>query len=104
MTIPNNCNTAMVTFWVTPLDITQTAENNAPSISVYPNPATNFVTIEAEELQEVVLMDMTGKALSSVAAKGRSVRLDVSGLKAGVYLISAKTRATSSLVKLILKM
>ena len=104
MTIPCNCNTAMVTFWVTPLDPTKTAENNAPSISIYPNPATSFVTIEAEELQEVVLMDLTGKALSSVATKGHSVRLDVSGLKAGVYLISVKTRSTSSFVKSILKM
>lgn len=104
MTIPCNCNTAMVTFWVTPLDITQTEENNALSISVYPNPATDFVTIKAEDLQSVMLTDMNGKTLSSMAAKGNSVRLDVSGLKAGVYIISAKTRFTSSFVKSILKM
>lgn len=103
MTIPCNCNTAMVTFWVTPLDITQVAENGL-NVSVYPNPATDFVTIEADDLQQVILMDMTGKTLSSIAAEGRSVRLDVGNLKAGVYLISAKTRSTSSFVKSILKM
>ena len=104
MTIPCNCNTAMVTFWVTPLDITQTEENNALSISIYPNPTTDFVTIEAEDLQSVMLTDINGKTLSSMAAKGNSVRLDLSGLKAGVYIISAKTRSTSSFVKSILKM
>ena len=104
MTIPNNCNTAMVTFWVTPLDITQTEENEAAKICVYPNPTTDFVTVEAEDLQSVTLYDINGKALSSVAAKGHSVRLDVSDLKAGVYIISAKTRSTSSFVKSILKM
>ena len=104
MTIPCNCNTAMVTFWVTPLDITPTAENNALDISIYPNPATDFVTVEGEDLQSVMLIDINGKTLSSIAAKGNSVRLDVSGLKAGVYIISAKTRSTSSFVKSILKM
>ena len=104
MTIPCNCNTAMVTFWVTPLDPTLTVENNTSEVSIYPNPATDCVNIEVEGLQQVILMDLTGKALSSIAAKGNSVRLDVSGLKAGVYLISARTRSTSSFVKSILKM
>ena len=104
MTIPCNCNTAMVTFWVTPLDITQTEENEAAKICVYPNPTTDFVTVEAEDLQSITLYDINGKTLSSMAAKGNSVRLDVSDLKAGVYIISAKTRSTSSFVKSILKM
>ena len=103
MTIPCNCNTAMVTFWVTPIEPLQLLENNL-SISIFPNPVTDFVTIEAENLQQVTLMDMTGKTLSSMAAKGNSVRLDVSDLTAGLYLISAKTRSTSSFVKSILKM
>ena len=104
MTIPCNCNTALVTFWVTPLDLTSASENEAVKVSVYPNPASDFVTVEAEELQHVILMDRTGKTLSSIATEGRSVRLDVSDLKAGLYLISAKTRSTSSFVKPILKM
>ena len=103
MTIPCNCNTAMVTFWVTPLDPTQVNENQL-NISIFPNPATDYVTVEAEDLQYVILTDMNGKTLSSMAAKGNSVRLDVSGLKAGTYFISAKTRSTSSFVKSILKM
>ena len=103
MTIPCNCNTALVTFWVTPLEPLRLPESNL-NISIYPNPATDFVNIEAEDLQQVTLMDLTGKTLSSTAAKGNSVRFDVSGLKAGTYLISAKTRSTSSLVKSILKM
>ena len=103
MTIPCNCNTAMVTFWVTPLEPTQVAEN-LKGLSIFPNPATDFVTVEAEGLLSVSLTDINGKTLSSQAAKGNSIRVDVSSLKAGVYFISAKTRSTSSLVKSILKM
>ena len=104
MTIPCNCNTSMVTFWVTPLALEQTAENVAPEIKVYPNPATDIVTIEAEGLETVTLTDINGKTLSSRTAKGSSISFDVSALKAGVYFISAKTRSTSSFVKSILKM
>lgn len=103
MTIPCGCNTAMVTFWVTPLDPTKVAENQQ-SVNIFPNPAIDFVTVEADGLQTVFLTDLKGKTLSSHAAKGNSVLIDVSGLKAGVYLISAKTRSTSSFVKPILKM
>ena len=104
MTIPCNCNTSLVTFWVTPLALEQTAENVAPEIKVYPNPATDIVTIEAEGLETVTLTDINGKTLSSRTAKGSSISFDVSALKAGVYFISAKTRSTSSFVKSILKM
>ena len=104
MTIPCNCNTAMVTFWVTPLDITGVSEDNVSDINIFPNPASDFVTIEAEGLQQVTLMDLKGKTLNSMVVKGNSIRLDVSGLNTGVYFISAKTRSTSSFVKPILKM
>ena len=104
MTIPCNCNTAMETFWVTPLDPDGTVENNSSEIHVFPNPVADFVTVEAEELQYVEIIDITGKTLNRVVAEGNSIRLDVSDLKAGVYFISAKTRSTSSFVKPILKM
>ena len=104
MTIPCNCNTAMVTFWVTPLETENAMENEVVEINVFPNPTSDFVTVEAEDLQCVTLVDINGKTLSSVAAKGNSVNLDISNLTAGLYYISAKTRSTSSFVKSILKM
>jgi hypothetical protein len=104
MTIPCNCNTAMVTFWVTPLDITGVSEESTPSICVFPNPTSDFVTIEAEGLQLVRVIDATGRTIKSVPANGNTLQLDLTGLKAGTYFISAKTRSTSSFVKPILKM
>ena len=104
MTIPCNCNTAMVTFWVTPLDPTGISESNMPIVSVFPNPTIDFVTVEAEDLRHVNVFDETGKMIKSVPANGNALQLDLSGLKPGVYFISASTRATSSFVKPILKM
>lgn len=104
MTIPCNCNTAMVTFWVTPLDPDDAPENNAMEISVFPNPVTDFVIIEAEEMQYVTVYDMSGKMIKSVPTNENALQLDLTDLKPGVYFISAKTRSTSSFVKPILKM
>lgn len=104
LTIPCGCNTALVTFWVTPVsNIDAVVENEVP-LGVFPNPAKDFVTIEAEGLTEVSLIDATGKTLSSHAADGKSIQLDVSNLNPGIYFISAKTRSTSVFVKPILKM
>ena len=104
MTIPCNCNTAMVTFWVTPLDPAGISEDNAPNINVFPNPTTDFVTVEAEGLLLVNVIDETGKTIKSVPASGNALQLDLTSLKIGTYFISAKTRSTSSFVKPILKM
>ncbi len=104
MTIPCNCNTALVTFWVTPLDLSQTTENNLLKVSVFPNPATDYVTVGAEGLQNVTLTDIHGKTLRSHAVEGNSILLIINDLKPGTYFIVAKTRSTSSFVKPILKM
>ena len=104
MTIPCNCNTALVTFWVTPLDITQTAENNNLDISIFPNPTSDFITIEAEGLQQVTLMDLSGKTLKRLPTNSNSQRLDLSGLPSGMYFtprrsflrMSRKTNCKSS--------
>lgn len=104
MTIPCNCNTAMVTFWVTPLDPTGIEEDNNLSVNIFPNPTTDFVTIEAEGLQCVSVFDASGRMTKSVPATGNALHLDLTDLKAGTYFISAKTCSTSSFVKSILKM
>lgn len=103
MTIPCNCNTALVTFWVTPLELEQASENTM-DVHVFPNPTTDFVTIESEGLQQVEVFDVSGRTIKSVSVTENAPQLDLSGLKSGIYLISAKTRSTSSFVKSILKM
>lgn len=87
MTIPCNCNSAMVTFWVTPLDITLTDENNALEINVFPNPAGDLVMIETEGLERVMIMDLTGRVVKEVQTN----RIDLSSLTRGLYVLSVET-------------
>lgn len=86
-------------------DISVTANNpngigdvNAARVKVYPNPATDVVTVRAEALREVSLLDLGGRVLSTTA----SARVDVSGLAAGVYFLRVVTAdgvATEKIVK-----
>ncbi len=103
MTIPCGCNTAMVTFWVTPLDPTGISEDNTSNTSVFPNPTTDFVTVEAEKLQQIALFDMTGRMLHSVPTQGNSQQLDLRGLPAGTYVIMLTTESGSKKQTIIKK-
>lgn len=91
MTIPCGCNTAMVTFWVTPLDVTQTQEDNTKGISIFPNPAKNFITIEAEGLQQVSIIDLQGRVIMNKPATEVQSCIDISALRSGLYILSVET-------------
>ena len=92
MTIPCNCNTAMVTFWVTPLDPDGVDENDALEISVFPNPARDYVTIEGEGIQSITIIDLAGRVVKSVPVKSMRTWINVGDLKSGVYLIVGKSK------------
>lgn len=87
MTIPCNCNTALVAFWVTPLETTLTHENHSPQISVYPNPTTGHVTVEGEGIQQITLYDWTGRIVKTIPIENKQTKISLEGLKSGGYII-----------------
>lgn len=76
-------------------------------ISVYPNPATDKVTIQFLETveAEVMLTGSMGNVLSTTSVKttDNKVELDVKNYGAGVYLLLVKTSSAISVHKLIKK-
>ncbi len=59
-----------------------------PTISVYPNPVTDRLTIEgAQPGQHITLHDAMGRVVVRQHAVGGALRLDVSQLPAGAYLL-----------------
>ena len=81
-------------------------ENVLPSnFLLYPNPATESVTIKlensVEQNQSLSIIDITGKLVSQIDVSNTSTRIDVSKLRKGVYfvtLISPKGQKTRKLV------
>lgn len=53
-------------------------------VSVYPNPATDYVNVDAERLVSIEIYSLAG---SRVAVEKQSNSVDVSGLAKGVYLV-----------------
>ncbi len=91
MTIPCNCNTALVTFWVTPLGPTIVSEDNTPSISVFPNPATDFIDVEGAETQKATIVDMAGKTKKIVPLNREKTSIGLGDLGSGCYIILVET-------------
>ena len=70
----------------------------ANDINIFPNPTTGIVNIEAEGLNKVVVYDVTGRMMMSVANEST---IDISNLEAGVYFFSVETENGSAMKKLV---
>nr|WP_036825024.1 T9SS type A sorting domain-containing protein [Polaribacter sp. Hel1_85] len=71
---------------------------------VYPNPATNQITITNLALQKIEIYDLTGRLVKSVSTinNEETIRIDISSLHAASYLIKVitdKAVVTKKLIK-----
>ncbi len=59
-------------------------------ISLYPNPATDYLTLVAHEalFNELVIIDLQGRIIVSHKTQDTKVELDLTGLKPGNYLVN----------------
>ena len=72
--------------------------------TLFPNPVTSELNIEAkEEIKQVTVYNLTGQQLFSKKGMAKSMKVDVSNLKSGVYIIEVKNDKTSKTYKIIKK-
>ena len=76
-------------------------ESIATKALVYPNPSTGFVTVHAQGLQRVEILDITGKKLITAQAVHDELHLDLRQLFAGIYFVTTITEQGYSTQKLI---
>ena len=73
-------------FIVTYDDFTGIEESDPISLSIYPNPANNFVFIENDEDGNILeLLDQTGRVLHSQILSQGSNYIDLTGISPGLY-------------------
>lgn len=75
--------------------INQVSDNQP--VNVYPNPATDHVTIDAPGLRLIELLDLTGRTLKATS----SVTLDIQDILPGVYFLRLHTDTAVSVKKLV---
>lgn len=73
-------------------------ENLAPSLNLYPNPATNMVTVE-NATEDIVVYNSIGQVVLTVTASSSTVNVDVSSLAAGIYVFQSGSSMNKVLVK-----
>ena len=72
-----------------PTSVSETAET-WDSLHLYPVPASSFITIETEGVSTVEVYDAKGQLVKTLSAKNHSeIRIDVSKLASGLYLVRA---------------
>lgn len=78
-------------------------ENEVPVISVYPNPASTFITLTCQNTSEIHVFDLSGKLILSTFVESGSETVDVSNLENGTYLIECLTGDSRSIQKFVIQ-
>lgn len=86
-------NEEIVKFFTGTLDVTDIDEQTEASMAIYPNPATDFITVNAQS--EVGIYDLCGKL---VLQSRNANHIDVSSLPCGMYFV----KAGNACIKLII--
>ncbi|AEA44052.1 T9SS type A sorting domain-containing protein [Fluviicola taffensis] len=105
VTLTNECGTETV---VTTIVVTSTAsvgENTIEGLSVYPNPATDMVTIALPNTMEasVKVFDLKGGLIQSLETTGAQTEISVSNWNKGVYFLHVQNDTKLSIVKLVIQ-
>lgn len=75
---------------------------NPGDVNVYPNPSQNFIVIDAKEAVKLSLFNMNGELVYSNRESKKKIRIDLSNLAAGTYLLHIIGKNNQTSRKLIL--
>ena len=91
-------NTVTTTI-VEPLNV---EEFNPESINLFPNPAKDNLEITSNQIiTNLILIDINGRVLKSIAISNRDYNLDISSLSKGVYFLEVESGVSKSTKKFI---
>ncbi|TAG57145.1 MAG: T9SS C-terminal target domain-containing protein [Cytophagales bacterium] len=69
------------------------------SLSLFPNPATESVTVSANGLSSVIIYSLVGMPVVSVTVSSGETKISTGNLAAGIYIVSAQLKNGSRLTK-----
>jgi hypothetical protein len=78
-------------------------ENSSAQFKLYPNPAQSEFTVEAEGLQSVSIIDLSGRTIEVQQVNSNSVTLNVGGLNSGIYMVKVQSELGASVQKIRVK-
>jgi hypothetical protein len=67
-------------------------EPGSGAISIYPNPATNYVTVKSDyTMSRIEVMNFTGQTVINSNVETKASKVNLTTLKAGVYFVKVTT-------------
>ena len=108
---PSNCPPAFFTITAAghkplqrPLSQVPVGIGEVPSqvLSLFPNPATDRVTVEAPRMQRIEVIDIAGRPLISRKASGDRMEIALGHLPSGLYWVRVQMADTVEIKKLII--
>lgn len=73
-------------------------ENQSETISLYPNPANNSITVQGVANEKIEILNIVGKVVKTIENATENQHIDISNLENGTYFI----HANSSVMKFII--
>lgn len=64
------------------------------SISVFPNPSSDFININCKNMKSIEIISMEGKTIKNTSVDSDCIHVDISDLPSGIYLLMIKTEQT----------
>ncbi len=99
----NNCGSAVPTPVTVTLDLSNESLDLA-QLKYYPNPVDSELNISyIEEIKKVEVYTITGQRVFGNDYQGNEVKVDLSRLSAGTYLVKIETAKASQFVKIVKK-
>ncbi len=73
------------------------------SINIYPNPTSDIITIEGEEINNVNVTDINGKIVKQLINSDKQVTIDLTENAKGIYFVSVETNKEIFIKKIVLE-
>jgi hypothetical protein len=77
--------------------------NNTNIVSLFPNPANDFIQLSNIDQANIVITDMTGKVVLNQNNVSKDASINISNLTSGVYFVSVNAENTQETIKFIKK-
>lgn len=93
-----------IAFTDSPALVLSTQDVQLNNFAIYPNPAQNVLNIQAEnatEISEVRMYSLLGQEVQRAALTGRNAQVDVSTLRAGMYVVEIDSELGTKVSKFI---
>ena len=76
---------------------------NTQEVNVYPNPTSNFVTVQANGMNHITVLNTIGQVVYDVDVDGSIQSLDMSQYGAGVYMVRVATENGVGVQRVVVK-